>query len=211
MVFDKLGNRDDELVGVGELAKRIDSQCGFRRCMWRRGTKQDLSARLALRRVVPAYYGGHGIEKRERVWLLVEWRDGEDEPAHYFFCSIPGPLTKKKLVQIAMQRSRTERAYQDLKGELGLYHNEGRRFPGWHHHVSVVLCCYAFIVAERARHSPPLGHLDDGKRRAVHRGLSGTFTTASSSCVSRSRALSRGGCHAAPCAVSVGNTAATQT
>ena len=54
-----------------------------------------------------------------------------------------------------MQRWRTERVYEDLKGELGLDHFEGRRFPGWHHHVSVALSCYAFIVAERARRFPP--------------------------------------------------------
>ena len=155
MVFDTLGHRHDEIISVGALSSRIESQRGFRRCKWRRGTKQDLSARFALRRVVPAYDGGHGIEKREPVWLLVEWRDGEDEPANYFFCSLPGSMFKKKLVQIVMQRWRTERAYQDLKGELGLDHYEGRRFPGWHHHVSVVLCCYAFIVSERARHFPP--------------------------------------------------------
>jgi SRSO17 transposase len=60
-------------------------------------------------------------------------------------------MTRKKLVRLVMQRWRTERAYEDLKGELGLDHYEGRRFPGWHHHVSVVLACYAFVVAERAR------------------------------------------------------------
>ena len=64
-------------------------------------------------------------------------------------------MTRKQLVRLVMQRWRTERAYEDLKGELGLDHYEGRRFPGWHHHVSVVLCCYAFIVAERARHFSP--------------------------------------------------------
>jgi SRSO17 transposase len=45
--------------------------------------------------------------------------------------------------------------YEDLKGELGLDHFEGRSFVGWHHHVSVVLCCYAFIVAERIGAFPP--------------------------------------------------------
>src|SRR5215468_5810384 len=112
-------------------------------------------ARFALRRVVPAYGGGHGIEKREPVWLLIEWRDGEDGPANCFLCSLPERMTKKKLVRMVMQRWRTERAYQDLKDELGLDHYEGRRFPGWHHHVSVVLCCYAFVIAERVRHFPP--------------------------------------------------------
>jgi SRSO17 transposase len=155
MVFDKRGRRRDEIIGLGDLAQRIELQGGFRRCTWRAGTKEDLSARFVLRRVVPAYDQGHGIEKREPLWLLIEWRDGEEEPANYFLCSLPGPMTKKRLVQIVMQRWRTERAYEDLKGELGLDHYEGRRYPGWHHHVSVVLCCYAFVVAERARHFPP--------------------------------------------------------
>jgi hypothetical protein len=82
MVFDKLGRRREEIIGVLDLALRIDTQGGFRRCTWRQGTKQDLSARFALRRVVPAYDGGHGVEKREPVWLLIEWRDGEVEPAN---------------------------------------------------------------------------------------------------------------------------------
>jgi SRSO17 transposase len=154
-VHDKIGRCRIEPVSVREVALRIEKAGGFRRCTWRKGTKEDLSARFALRRVVPAYDGGHGIEKREPLWLLIEWRDGEDQPANYFLCSLPGRITKKQLLRIVMQRWRTERAYEDLKGELGLDHFEGRRFPGWHHHVSVVLCCYAFIVAERARRFPP--------------------------------------------------------
>ena len=49
----------------------------------------------------------------------------------------------------------TERVYQDAKGELGLDHYEGRSYRGWNHHVSVVLVCFAFIVAERVRSFPP--------------------------------------------------------
>jgi SRSO17 transposase len=154
--FDKFGRRRGDPVSVQELALRIGRQNGFRRCTWRKGTKQDLTARFALRRVVPAYDAAcGGIDKREPLWLLVEWRDGEHEPANYFLCSLPGRQSMKKLVRAVMQRWRTERAYEDLKGELGLDHYEGRRFPGWHHHVSVVLCCYAFVVAERARRFPP--------------------------------------------------------
>ena len=53
------------------------------------------------------------------------------------------------------ERYRTERVYQEMKGELGLDHFEGRSFTGWHHHVSLVLCAYAFLVAERSRAVPP--------------------------------------------------------
>lgn len=154
-VFDKQGRQRDETISILRLAQRIESRGGFRRCTWRQGTKQPLSARFALRRVIPAYEGSPTIDKREPVWLLIEWRDNESEPANCFLCSFPKRMTKKRLVRMVMQRWRTERAYQDLKDELGLDHYEGRRFPGWHHHVSVVLCCYAFVIAERVRHFPP--------------------------------------------------------
>jgi SRSO17 transposase len=68
------------------------------------------------------------------------------------------------------ERWRTERVYEDLKGELGLDHFEGRRFRGWYHHVSVALCCFAFLVAERARASP-LGRVLASPRFARHRAL----------------------------------------
>jgi SRSO17 transposase len=159
MVYDKRGRRRPERISAKRLALRIESNDGFRRCTWRQGTKQPLSARFALRRVVWAGKPGkdnRAIEGRKPVWLLIEWRDGEAEPANYFFCSLPAErMTRKKLVRFVMQRWRTERAYEDLKGELGLDHYEGRRFPGWHHHVSVVLACHAFVVAERARLFPP--------------------------------------------------------
>jgi SRSO17 transposase len=138
-------------VSVRDLALRIEAQGGFRRCTWRKATKQDLSARFALRRVTPA-----GVNaERDAQWLLIEWRDGEKEPANYFLATLPENITKRQLIRLVMQRWRTERVYEDLKGELGLDHFEGRRFTGWHHHVSVALCCYAFIVAERVRRFPP--------------------------------------------------------
>ena len=154
-LLDSQGRRRGEAVSVRKLADQIHERGGFRRCTWRKGTKEDLSARFALRRVVTADDGASPPGERELLWLLIEWRDGEPEPANYFLSSLPAPMTKKQLVRTVMQRWRTERVYEDLKGELGLDHFEGRRFPGWHHHVSVALCCYAFIVAERVRHFPP--------------------------------------------------------
>lgn len=141
-----------QTVSVSDLALSIQKEGGFRRCSWRQGTRETLSARFALRRVVAA-----GVPPREQepLWLLIEWRDSEEEPAHSFLISLPEFRTNKQLIRLVMQRWRTERVYEDLKGELGLDHYEGRRFPGWHHHVSVALCCYAFIIAERVRRFPP--------------------------------------------------------
>jgi len=44
------------------------------------------------------------------------------EPANYVRVSVPGRITKKQLIRLVMRRWRTERVYEDLKGELGLDH-----------------------------------------------------------------------------------------
>ena len=160
-LLDATDQRSEEAASVLDIATALDELGEFRRCTWRKGTNADLSARFAARRVVPAYAdGSRPADERDELWLLIEWRDGEAEPANYFLSSLPKRWTKKQLIRTVMQRWRTERIYEDLKGELGFDHYEGRSFPGWHHHVSVVLCCYAFVVAERARRFPPSARVE---------------------------------------------------
>lgn len=147
--------RGRKTVAVAEYARQIAKDGGFRRTTWREGTKRTLSGRFAARRVLPIADAGIRRAEREVVWLLMEWEAGEKHPNKFYFITGSRHMTRKKLVRHIKQRWRTERAYQDLKGQLGLDHFEGRRFRGWHHHVSVALVCYAFIVAEQARHFPP--------------------------------------------------------
>jgi SRSO17 transposase len=87
--------------------------------------------------------------------LLIEWPKGEPTPTKFVLSTMPEATSCKQLVRTFKSRWRIERSYEDLKGELGLDHYEGRSFLGWHHHVSVVLACYAFLVAEHARSFPP--------------------------------------------------------
>lgn len=62
------------------------------------------------------------------------------------------------------ERYRTEAAFREVKQELGLDHYEGRRYSGLNHHLTVVMCAYAFMVAERDRAFPPCGA--NGPQRA---------------------------------------------
>jgi SRSO17 transposase len=168
LILNKRDHVQGPVLSVRDLAFVIRDRGGFRRCTWRKGTKEDLTAKFALRRVVIAEEGAIAPEEREPLWLLVEWRDGEAEPANYFLVSLSTRHTKKQLIRIVMQRWRTERVYEDLKNELGLDHFEGRRFRGWHHHISVALCCFAFIVAERVRRfSPSAGRSPQADSLAV--------------------------------------------
>jgi SRSO17 transposase len=106
-------------------------------------------------RVVPFHDDGYDPSIREDVWLLIEWPRDEDAPSKYFFATLPRKTTCKRLVRVVKERYRTERLYEDLKGELGLDHYEGRSYPGWNHHVSCVLGCYAFVLGERVRRFSP--------------------------------------------------------
>jgi len=149
--LDSLGRRCGDPVSAHTLA----SQQTFRRYTWREGSRKNLSARFAFERVVPAHDDGIEPAEREHVWLVSEWRDDEPEPSRFHLTNVSPDLPGKYIINLLKQRWRTERVYQDMKGELGLDHFEGRLFRGWHHHVSVALCCYAFVAAERARRFPP--------------------------------------------------------
>ena len=173
-----LRDRKGEL-GTGRSVREVADALGagrFRQTAWREGTRGLLHARFAAKRVVVAHDNGQPLAQREEVWLLMEWRDGDARAEHFHLATLPKKTSRKKLVRIVKERWRTERAYQDLKGELGLDHFEGRRFAGWHHHVSVALCCFAFILAEKVRAFSPsaLGvRRSSTDRRPARASLSG--------------------------------------
>ena len=153
-VLDTLGRRHGPPIEVQALGSHLGRRA-FRRLTWRIGVGGKLSSRFAFRRVKVAHDDGTEAADREPLWLMMEWPEGEERPKKFILTTLPRRMSKKQIVRTVMERWRTERAYEELKGELGLDHFEGRSFPGWHHHISVVLCCYAFIVSERVRHFPP--------------------------------------------------------
>jgi SRSO17 transposase len=153
-LLDASGQLEPEAILVRQLASDLQER-SFRRLDWRDGSKATLSARFCFRRVKTTHADGMTLEDREPLWLVLEWPDDEERPCKFYLTSLSRRMRKSEVVRCIKERWRTERMYEDLKGELGFDHYEGRSFPGWHHHMSVVLCCYAFVVAERARHFPP--------------------------------------------------------
>jgi SRSO17 transposase len=181
----------------------------FRKVTWREGTKGKMSSWFASCRVRVVKHKAGGADDEE-VWLLMEKPYGEVAPTTFWLATLPRKTSAKRLVRLVKERYRTERVYEDLKGELGLDHFEGRTFRGWHHHVSAVLCCFAFIVAEKARRFPsqePTTRTTAAKktakrRRSVpRRDQSATTPTPSSPHGSPSRGLSPPGSLAAHAAI----------
>jgi hypothetical protein len=75
-------------------------------------------------------------------------------PAKYWLATVPQDTPFDRLVDLAKLRWRIERDYQELKQELGLAHYEGRGWRGFHHHATLCIAAYAFLIAERARIPP---------------------------------------------------------
>lgn len=152
----------------------------FRKVTWREGTKGKMSSWFASCRVRVVKYKAGGADDEE-LWLLMERPVGEVAPTKFWFATLSKQTSRKRLVRLVKERYRTERVYEDLKGELGLDHFEGRTFRGWHHHVTTVLCCFAFIVAEKARRFSPRRRLQERRLQEElqkadnsHQGTTGT-------------------------------------
>lgn len=145
------GREAGEIQSVEDLAFELDSK-DIRTVSWREGTKARMQGQFAVVRVEPI--PKDGIPRRKQ-WLVIEWPSDSHLPTKYALATLPRNMSRKKIVRALKERWRTERAYEDLKGELGLDHYEGRSYGGWKHHVTMALYCYAFLVAEQARAFPP--------------------------------------------------------
>ena len=129
----------------------------FQTISWREGTNETLSGRFAAVRV---RHAGGNIGKARlhpEQWLLIEWPAGEAEPLKYYLSTLPEDIAVNDLVAQAHMRWRIERDYQDLKQELGLGHYEGRGWRGFHHHASLSIAAYGFLVTERIAAGKPAG------------------------------------------------------
>jgi SRSO17 transposase len=67
----------------------------------------------------------------------------------YWLSTLPEAIGFARLVDLAKLRWRIERDYLELKQELGLGHFEGRGWRGFHHHATLCIAAYGFLISER--------------------------------------------------------------
>jgi SRSO17 transposase len=144
-----------------QLAQQLPEQA-WHEVEWREGSKGTLRSRFAALRVRPAYGDDRKGSLQPEQWMLVEWPDGTNEPSGYWLARLPVNISLKRLVAVSKHRWVIERDYEELKGELGLAHYEGRNWRGFHHHATLCIASYGFLMAERSRFSPSahVGHLE---------------------------------------------------
>ena len=145
-------------ISVEQLARELPEKA-WREVAWREGSKETLRSRFAALRVRPASDRTGGLQPEQ--WLLIEWPVGAGKPSGYWLARLPVKLSLKRLVGISKHRWVIERDYEELKQELGLGHYEGRNWRGFHHHGTLCIAAYGFLMAERSRFSPSahVGHL----------------------------------------------------
>jgi len=144
-------------VSARKLALSLPKRA-WRTIGWREGTSERLSSRFARLRVRAA----HGGRPRAEEWLLIEWPRGEKAPTKYWLSTLPAELTFECLVDLTKLRWRIERDYQELKQEFGLGHYEGRGWRGFHHHATLCIAAYGFLISETET-IPPSGPRTAGR------------------------------------------------
>ena len=142
-------------ASVKELALALPKRA-WRTITWREATGPKLFSRFARVRVRVAHRDYWLADSRPEEWLLIEWSNGEKEPIKYWLSTLPEDAAFRQLVDIAKLRWRIERDYQELKQEVGLGHFEGRGWRGFHHHATLCIAAYGFLICERET-IPPSG------------------------------------------------------
>jgi SRSO17 transposase len=142
-------------VSIKALALELPADA-WQQIAWREGSNTVLASRFARLRVRVAHGDARRREPAAEEWLLIEWPDGEAAPDHYWLSTLPADITFEHLVDLAKLRWRIERDYLELKQEVGLDHYEGRGWRGFHHHASLCIAAYGFLISETET-IPPSG------------------------------------------------------
>jgi SRSO17 transposase len=159
---------DHRPVSAKVLAMGLNARA-WKTLTWREGTNAQLASRFAAVRVRPAHRDQKLSAPRAAEWLLIEWPDGDAEPSKYWLSTLPKRTRLADLVDMAKLRWRIERDYQDLKQEIGLGHYEGRGWRGFHHHATLCIAAYGFLICERQMIPPSArGRIDKRKAPRLH-------------------------------------------
>jgi SRSO17 transposase len=140
-------------VSVAELAAALPSKA-WRTITWREGVAGEMVSRFARVRVHAAHRDEGRETLRQQEWLVIEWPRGEAEPTKYVLSTMQADTKFTEMIRTIKMRWRIERDYHELKQEIGLGHFEGRGWIGFHHHASLCIAAYAFLVCSRLAFSP---------------------------------------------------------
>jgi len=145
---------DEKPAALAELAASR-GEAALKTLTWREGSRGPQRSRFGALRVRTAHHHVRGKPPGDEVWLVCAWPCDEDRPENFWLSNLPPSTSLKHLVYLAKLRWRVERACQEMKGEGGLDHYEGRTLREWHLHTALVAMAHAFLTLQRVL-SPPI-------------------------------------------------------
>jgi SRSO17 transposase len=145
-------------IQIGKLVEGIP-RTRYKTVSWRQGSRGKMSSKFLFYRVQSAERHTKGRPPSDEQWLICEWPEAEKGPK-FHFSDLPASISSKELVRITKLRWRVERDYQEMKGELGLDHFEGRTWRGFHHHATLCALAHGFLALRRALFPPEQGAVD---------------------------------------------------
>ncbi len=130
---------------LAEIGRALPTQA-WKHCSWITAGSQTQTTRLAWCQVFLQHGLRHAGGDLEKVWLVIDWPEGDPDPYHYYLAHLHSPPTIAQGVKLSRYRWHVEQYFQRSKTDLGLDHFEGRSWRGFHHHLVLSAVAYLFIL-----------------------------------------------------------------
>lgn len=144
---------DKQPIQIAKLIEGIPRR-RYKTVAWREGSRgRTIASKFLFYRVRPAEGHTKGRPPADEQWLICEW-PASDKAPKFHFSTLPANTSIKELVRLRKLRWRVERDYQEMKGEIGLDHYEGRTWRGFHHHATLCALAHGFLALQRALFPP---------------------------------------------------------
>ena len=118
----------------------------WKNCSWITGDGKRHHTRIAWQEVFLARGLKEPDGRLEKVWLVVDWPKGAQEPYHCYLAHFHRQPSKACCLKLSRSRWHVEQYFQRSKDDLGLDHYEGRSWRGFHHHLVMSAIAYLFIL-----------------------------------------------------------------
>ena len=151
----------EQRISVKELALGLPKHA-WRTITWREGSNKWLRSRFARVQVRTAPIR-RAAERTEET-LLIEWPDGEAEPTKYWLSTLDKKISFRRLLLSPKCAGASSAITRSSEQEIGLGHYEGRGWPGFHHHGTLCIAAYGFLISERET-IPPHDFVPPGESR----------------------------------------------
>jgi SRSO17 transposase len=125
---------------VERIAKRLPETCWSRRTV-SEGTKGPIVYECSKRQVTRCR---EGMPDRA-VWLVLKRTVGAEPSSWSSLSNAPLRTRLPTLVWLSSVRWAIEQSFEEAKSEPGMDHDEGRKHPGWHHHLLICMLAHFFL------------------------------------------------------------------